>query len=524
MRLITIILFILFVFVSSVQGADHYFDVDAVDDSGAGTIGDPWKTLAKAQTECGVGDTCYFDNTDTWTCASPPCIEIATGATLDGASWGAGTRATFQATGDGDELGMVLIYVDDITFKGFKVDGNDNSIGQIYIGYRDAAGDVDNIEIDNCEVTNNRTTDVGSQFYYGIIIGQRFSHTTSNVTVKNSEIHHTGHEGITIYPSATAVNNTNNIILIRNNIVHHTGLVTGTNRGNTIDVGNDSDNVTIEFNTIYDTGALSSGIAVVAYSTSAGLGTPDNIIIRYNLLYNESAIEFIPGTEDGIGSVYVYGNILINSQIAFSTGDYAAADILIYNNTIYRSDNADYALRFNGLSGSTGTLEIKNNIFQTGDFVTVRDSVGNAYTHVTHTNNQYYRSSGAAATVISIVGDTDYIRSGVTTFEVSAQSTDPTFTGGTLPTGFSGTYGSNMVPNTTYFSINSGDALDNGVTLGSPYNGCINGAGLSPVILRPQSTAYDIGAYEYDPSTESISMKAGTTGQIKAGTTGSFGN
>jgi hypothetical protein len=90
------------------------------------------------------------------------------------------------------------------------------------------------------------------------------------------------------------------------------------------------------------------------------------------------------------------------------------------------------------------------------------------------------------------------------TWETTAQITNPNFAGGTLPTGFTGTYGTNMVPNTNYFAITSGDAINNGATLGSPYNGCINGAGLATPITRPQGAAYDIGAYEYVSGTECI--------------------
>lgn len=90
----------------------------------------------------------------------------------------------------------------------------------------------------------------------------------------------------------------------------------------------------------------------------------------------------------------------------------------------------------------------------------------------------------------------NYNRAGVPTWESSAKNTDPNFVGGALPTGFSGTYGANMVPTTNYFAISSGDALNNGAILGSPYNGCINGAGLATPILRPQGS-YDIGAYQH---------------------------
>lgn len=80
-------------------------------------------------------------------------------------------------------------------------------------------------------------------------------------------------------------------------------------------------------------------------------------------------------------------------------------------------------------------------------------------------------------------------------WEPTAQITDPSFVGGTLPSGFTGTFGIDMVPNTHYFAIQSGNALNNGAILGSPYDGCINGAGLATPVIRPKN-AYDIGAYQ----------------------------
>ena len=82
-------------------------------------------------------------------------------------------------------------------------------------------------------------------------------------------------------------------------------------------------------------------------------------------------------------------------------------------------------------------------------------------------------------------------------WEPTAVISVPAFKGGVFPTGFIGSHGIDIVPNTNYFAITSGDAIDNGVTLGSPYDGCINWAGLSTPITRPQGVGYDIGAYEY---------------------------
>jgi len=80
-------------------------------------------------------------------------------------------------------------------------------------------------------------------------------------------------------------------------------------------------------------------------------------------------------------------------------------------------------------------------------------------------------------------------------YDTNAKTADPLFTGGDLPTGFTGTYGTDMVPNQTYFSITSGDALGNGPVLTSTYNKAINYAGTSSTYNR--GTAWDIGAYEY---------------------------
>jgi hypothetical protein len=60
-----------------------------------------------------------------------------------------------------------------------------------------------------------------------------------------------------------------------------------------------------------------------------------------------------------------------------------------------------------------------------------------------------------------------------------------------LPTGFTGTYGVNLAPNTDGLSlpVNS-PGRDGGVTLIEPFNGSIN------LVLRPAGNAWDIGAYE----------------------------
>jgi hypothetical protein len=65
-----------------------------------------------------------------------------------------------------------------------------------------------------------------------------------------------------------------------------------------------------------------------------------------------------------------------------------------------------------------------------------------------------------------------------------------------LPTGFEGTFGIDMVPDSDGLLIESGDAIDNGADLDSSLNGAINLSGRSGGWARPQGTRWDIGAYE----------------------------
>jgi hypothetical protein len=158
-----------------------------------------------------------------------------------------------------------------------------------------------------------------------------------------------------------------------------------------------------------------------------------------------------------------------------------------YNNTLFADVYSAINLRW---AIGTPIINFKNNIACSDNYQAVYDYLG----LLTHSNNLIFRSSSDIAD--HVVTNINYNRSDVLTWEPTAQTTDPNFTGGTLPTGFNGTYGTNMLPNTNYFATISGPTINTGATLGSPYNLSINSAGLSSPFLRPVG-AYDIGAYEY---------------------------
>ncbi|MEE9304031.1 MAG: choice-of-anchor Q domain-containing protein, partial [Thiotrichaceae bacterium] len=132
-------------------------------------------------------------------------------------------------------------------------------------------------------------------------------------------------------------------------------------------------------------------------------------------------------------------------------GSSGTLDLLVYNNTFYNT-----FVDLGSHSSSVNSFEFKNNIIQ-------------------YSSNQL-RSAGA-------------IQSQSNNLLVSSNPgfKDPN----NKPTGFVGTYGVNLRPNTDGFSLNTGSsAIDGGTGLANAYNRSINS------IPRPQGSAWEIGAYE----------------------------
>jgi hypothetical protein len=303
-----------------------------------------------------------------------------------------------------------------------------------------------------------------------------------------------------------------------------------------IGVNNDSRNVTIEYNNIYGNGVWGNdnGINVRTSPDSYPQYAPTNLTIRYNLIHDNirTGISFM-NAASRTATAKVYSNIIFNNGVDMTTyynssshtcadidiasGDWANSVLTFNNNTIYNSNstcsnfsNVFQMARDSGTMQGTPTFNLFNNIIYSGTSSTSSSNFLPLYADYgsgtfNHGNNLIYRSTGATYAHVSTgnySSPTVYDRNGgasdiVLHWESTAKDSLPAFTGGTLPTGFAGTYGIDMVPNTPYFSISSGDAINNGANLGTPFNGCINGAALASIVTRPQFGAYDIGAYEY---------------------------
>ena len=493
------------------QAAEYYVKSSGNDSLDGLSDATAWATISKVNAKVMSGDKVYFRSQDIWAGATLPILKVTAGATYDGSTYGSGIRATLRATGDYSSSisGVVNLFASNVIFQGFDVDANQRLTGGIYIGSK-ATSNVTNITVNDCTIHDTLGAErIPTAYAYGIHIGgiQSPGITVSNIKVLNTTIYNTGHEGIAIYPTWQYEGNKADGVLIRNCNIHDTGHWGGIDWGDGIYLVNDSDNVTLEFNNIYN-----STIGVRVGTSTVNTGSPNNITARYNIIHENTIAGLAFNALSGMnGDGSFYGNIIYNNgkpwkynysaEILFGADNYTTSVFNFYNNTIYSTSStatgSKYALWLpdwgGGITG-TPTINFKNNIVYTGNYPAIFDYKAS----LIHSNNLVYRLSGVSDPLaISGISCISYNRTDAQTWEPSAQKTDPTFTGGVLPTGFTGTYGKDMVPNTNYFAIMTGNALDKGATLGSPYNGCINGAGLATPITRPQGPAYDIGAYEY---------------------------
>jgi len=502
-----------------VWAAQYYVKSGGNDNSDGLSDATAWATIGKVTAMVERGDVVLFRSQDTWTSPSLPVLAATSGVTYDGATYGSGGRAVLKASADWGypQCGVVDLSVSDVTFRGFEVDGDNRNAYGIAIGNYPTE-DISNIIVDDCVVHN--IGPVSQQdpeiWLYGILVSSKHSSPVAvgNVIIRDTVVYDTYHEGIAVYPSWTRPNQRVDGVLITGCTVYNAA-ANSNGGGVGVAINNDADNVTVEFSHLYN----NNGHGIwVRTSREAAVGAPNNMVVRYNIIHNNryTGISFVNPQQLRMTGDF-YGNLIYNNGEANPGGygfeisvsgaggapSYGDSVLNFYNNTIYSVTNPN-GLRYGVAIGpfSEPILELnvnfRNNIVYTSDYVPVLDRFG----LLAHSNNLIYRASGAsdvhvAAYTPVYVG---YSRAKVSRWEESARMEDPGFFGGTLPTGFVGTYGRNLLPNSNYFAVAPGPAIDGGDILSSPYNGCINGAGSATPMIRPQGAGYDIGAYEYFPS------------------------
>lgn len=331
-------------------------------------------------------------------------------------------------------------------------------------------------------------------YVYGLLVGS-VHHKNENVTITNTEVYNTSHEGLAIYPSRSNDCFVGDIT-VRGCYVHDTGLANST-WGHSLFINDTVDGLVVEYSTFENGYAVS----ITSYDE---IVPPTNVTLKYNLFINQQAGLNVSGkpTTAQHSVVDIYGNILNETRL-YMSGNLQYSTVNIYNNTIYNTIENMKGIWLYKTSSNVSGISIKNNIIQTGSGTAAicLDDEGALLSSSQHTNNLYYRASGN----LILFGKGNFYTSAniQANYEATAQVTSPSFTGGTLPTCFSdatgvcgtGTYGVDLRPNTTYFAITSGDALGAGAVLSSDYNKAINNAGTDSTYTR--GSAWDIGAYEY---------------------------
>lgn len=479
-----ILCFFLF-FAANSYAADYY-----VTDDGSGsncTSGDPC-TLSTAQGLVSAGDTMYLNSADTW--SGTTILSVHAGVTYIGDEWGGGTRASLNATSNGsNQSAMIHFTTDHATYetvaKGFDVDGNYYNINLIgIIAAANATGATKRIQ--NCVAHDTGDGD----YWYGIKLAPYNGYTVDDVEILDNEVYNTSWSGITVYPYYSGSSNTVSNVLVRGNYVHDIGGDQGSH-GIMLNGGN-VDNVIVEFNYVKNT--YDYGLEI-ASKTSAGL---DNVVFRYNIVTQcKVGIDFWRSGGDNY-DVELYGNIIFDNdgkglQFSSSMAGATFQVLRILNNTFYSDGGNEIDISYNI---APTIFEVRNNaIYAESSYYPLYDVYGDI---TAHSDNIYYRSGGGNL-VRSV--STYYTSGTLSGYETSAYSTNPTFKNtSNLPTAFSGTYGTDMVPNNDGLSIESGNAIDNGYNLSSTYDGSINQDGLSSPVARPCGSGWDIGAYEYNCS------------------------
>ncbi len=452
-------------------GSIYYVDQTAGNDNNPGTKTQPWKNAPGMNGQSShtggnslaPGDSVYFDRDDTWTVSgSPQGFYLVGGVRYIGDEWEAdagmtGYRAVIRAGNDFNDSGVVR-FRDHATFethfKGFEVNANRMSANGIDINHgfwslmNGATKRVENVEVHDVFTEQSK-----GEYKYGIAMSNwgGSNGILENVEIINCSVHDIGRDAIVLYPSDDP-NSKIGKILIRGCEVYNTGQDPNYGEGHGIVIKGWVYNSTIENNYIHDVN--SSAIFVSGPDNDGNQRSADNLHVRNNILSTQDNNGIVRFYKKGAKDIKMYGNILYDNSVTGGLnfgGSSGTLDLLVYNNTFYNT-----FVDLGSHSSSVNSFEFKNNIIQ-------------------YSSNQL-RSAGA-------------IQSQSNNLLVSSNPgfKDPN----NKPTGFVGTYGVNLRPNTDGFSLNTGSsAIDGGTGLANAYNRSINS------IPRPQGSAWEIGAYE----------------------------
>jgi hypothetical protein len=479
--------------------ATYYVDQTAGNDSNSGTSPSaPWKNSPGMSAYSGSGtlrpgDVVNFDREDTWLVTGTQGIYLVGGVTYNGDSWGTGTRATIKANAN-LEAGVVRFRDDanfETVFKGFNVDANGKVATGIDMNSAFYAGPLTGKmkRVQNSVVHHVWSSVAQGQYKYGIHISNHggTAGEVANVEILDTVVHDISRDAIALYPGDENANCRIRNVTVRGSEAYNTGTDPQYCCGAGIIVKGYVQDAIIENNYLHNTKGAAMFVNANETNHFSGVGQ-FNIHIRHNILTNSTpngAILIYDGASGGDPKdLKIYGNIVYNSTanggLLVHNGLKNTLNLVVYNNTFV---NAPVVVENSGVTVTA--FEFKNNIvYSTGN--TPLSDAGRKIT--SHSNNLYYRPSG---TLVSS-GGTSYSSSNLTSYEPSASAVNPLFKNETsLPTGFTGTFGTTRAPNTDGLSLQAASAgVDRGTALAAGFTSSINSVG------RPGGAAWDLGAYE----------------------------
>ena len=452
------------------SGRRYFVDATDGNDLKDGTSpGTAWRNCPGMEAYAGSGllnpgDTVFFDSGDRWIVTGTQGIHLAGGVTYIGDSWGYGTRAVIMAGSD-LEAGVVR-FSDHPTiptvFRGFNVDANRRVATGIDINHsRSQMMNGATKRVENCEVHDVWSRTSLRQYKYGIIISNTIGSRgyCENVEIINCRVHDISRDIICLYPGDQKDSRIRNIT-VRGCEVYNSGLDPDYGAGSGICIKGFVVDAFIEYNYVHDVNA--SGLFINSNETRHYPGTgPTNIHLRYNIIGNNTPHGAIKLHDGRSGSdpkdVKIYGNIIygdpVNLGLVMLRSLRNLNSIRVYNNTFYNS-------------------------------IIIIDSPDADFPVFEFRNNAVFYAGGPP-----IIG------SGRFTVYSGNLTDKPAFLNpGKLPTGFTGTFGIDLTPNTNGLSLpGNSPGIDNGEELPVTFSGSINSVG------RPAGDGWDIGAYESYP-------------------------
>jgi hypothetical protein len=454
------------------EATTYYVDQTGGNDSNSGTSASapmrnsPGMASYSGSRSLQPGDIVNFDRDDVWLVTGEQGLYLVGGVTYIGDSWEAdggstGTRATLRANAN-LEAGVVRFRdhpSSPTVFKGFNVDANSKVTSGIDINHRFwslMSGAMKRVE--NVEVHHVNSRQSNGEYKYGIIVSN-FGGTsgfTQNVEILNCKVHDISRDGIALYPG-DGVQDSIRFVTVRGCEVYNTGQDPDYNEGHGFTIKGWVRDSVVEYNYVHNVD--SSAVFFSGPENDGSQRSAENVVIRHNILTSQDNNGIIRLYSKGAKDIKIYGNLVFDNTVtgglSLAGAESGTLDLLVYNNVFYNT-----FVDLGGHSLTVRTLEFKNNIVQ-------------------YSSSQL-RNAGSAVQSNNIL-----------------TSSNPGFTNpANKPTGFIGTYGVDLRPNTDGFALTSGSAAVNGGTaLGSAYSSSINS------VSRPQGSAWDSGAYELGSAT-----------------------